>query len=87
MKFRGLQFIIATGAAILLCSYVIHTSSISVKADSALGHEKDKLLVNILMKSLDNGHYQPKDVNDEFSKGAFNLYLERLDFSKRFFIL
>ena len=86
MKFRGLQFIIATGAAILLCSYVIHTSSISVKADSALGHEKDKLLVNILMKSLDNGHYQPKDVNDEFSKGAFNLYLERLDFSKRFLL-
>ncbi|GAB5539892.1 MAG: carboxy terminal-processing peptidase [Salibacteraceae bacterium] len=86
MKFKSLQFIVATGAAILFSSYIIHTSGNYVPADGASAHSKDKLLLNVLIKSLENSHYEPKSVNDEFSEGAFGLYLERLDFSKRFLL-
>jgi carboxyl-terminal processing protease len=38
------------------------------------------------MKSLENSHFQPKQVNDEFSEDVYELYLERLDFNKRFLL-
>src|SRR5690606_25764761 len=33
-----------------------------------------------------NYHYEPKDINDKFSKELFNLYLKRWDSDKRFFL-
>ena len=46
---------------------------------------KDKLLVQLITYVLDQGHFSPKDVNDEFSEQVFNDYLEQLDPFKRYF--
>jgi carboxyl-terminal processing protease len=46
----------------------------------------ESLLSQALVDVLENYHYEPKQVNDEFSKEFFNLYLKRLDAGKRFFI-
>jgi carboxyl-terminal processing protease len=48
--------------------------------------DKDKMLVQIITYIIDRGHYDPKDINDEFSAEVYTDYLENLDYAKRFFI-
>ena len=35
--------------------------------------EKDKALVQVLRYILTEGHYQPVEIDDEFSKGVFKI--------------
>src|SRR6478752_3054413 len=48
--------------------------------------EKDKLLLELISFVVEKGHYDPKDMNDEFSKGVYKDYIEALDPSKRFLL-
>ncbi len=48
---------------------------------------KDEILSEIIKLSLKNYHYSTIEFNDEFSEKAFDLYLERLDYNKRFFLV
>lgn len=47
---------------------------------------KNEILIKALMQGLNQGHYQPEQVDDNFSKKAFSLYLERLDYNKKFLL-
>ncbi len=47
---------------------------------------KDEAIDQILMQNLKNLHYSPKEINDDFSEKVFKLYLERLDYNKKFLI-
>jgi len=47
--------------------------------------DKDKLLVQIITYVLEQGHFEPKDMNDEFSANVFQDYLNQLDPFKRYF--
>lgn len=46
--------------------------------------EKDALLVRSVLTHLEQLHYHPKTLNDDFSQKLYDLYLERMDGSKRF---
>ncbi len=46
---------------------------------------KDKLLIQLITYVLEQGHFNPQDVNDSFSQEVFNDYLEQLDPFKRYF--
>ncbi|WP_298901510.1 carboxy terminal-processing peptidase [uncultured Psychroserpens sp.] len=46
---------------------------------------KDKLLIQLITYVLENGHFDPQDLNDSFSEEVFNDYLEQLDPFKRYF--
>lgn len=46
---------------------------------------KDKLLMQIVTYVLEQGHFNPQDINDEFSKKVFHDYIEQLDPLKRYF--
>ncbi|WP_212898228.1 carboxy terminal-processing peptidase [Capnocytophaga cynodegmi] len=48
--------------------------------------EKDKLLVEIIQHILTNKHFNPIDVNDDFSKQMYKNYIEHLDSQKRYFL-
>lgn len=48
--------------------------------------EKDKLLLELISFVIEKGHYDPKAMDDTFSKGVYKDYLDALDPSKRFFI-
>ena len=48
--------------------------------------EKDKALVQVLRSILTQGHYQPTEINDEFSEGVYNGFLEVLDPTKHYFL-
>lgn len=48
--------------------------------------EKDKLLLELLTFVIERGHYDPANMDDQFSKGVYKDYIEALDPSKRFFL-
>ncbi len=54
--------------------------------NKAKGDPKDELLLDLLAFVIQKGHYQPKDMDDDFSKGVYKDYLNALDPSKRFFL-
>ena len=44
---------------------------------------RNQILLDMLMSALNQAHYSPLTINDDFSEKAFNLYLKNLDFSKK----
>jgi len=48
--------------------------------------EKDKLLLELLTFVINKGHYDPKAIDDNFSKSVYKDYLTAMDPSKRFFL-
>lgn len=48
--------------------------------------DKDKLLLEIIQYVIHKGHYNPGDVNDDFSKKVYKNYIEILDGQKRYFL-
>ncbi|GLR17539.1 carboxy terminal-processing peptidase [Portibacter lacus] len=48
--------------------------------------EKEELIMYAVTNFLDQVHYRPVDLNDEFSENAFSFYLEMLDNNKRFLL-
>ncbi|MFY7666184.1 carboxy terminal-processing peptidase [Flavobacterium sp.] len=53
---------------------------------SSNNDEKDKLLLELLAFVLQKGHYDPKNIDDNFSKSVYKEYIEALDPAKRFFL-
>lgn len=47
--------------------------------------DKDKVLISVINYMLTNGHYVPKDMDDDFSEHVFKSFIEGLDPSKRYF--
>lgn len=48
--------------------------------------EKESLILNVLLTVMEQVHFEPKALNDDFSKQAFKNYLESLDGGKRYFL-
>lgn len=48
--------------------------------------EKDKMLIELLTFIIEKGHYDPKDIDDNFSKSVYKEYINSLDPSKRLFL-
>jgi len=47
---------------------------------------KDKLLIQIITLALEQLHFEPKDLNDNFSEEVYTTYLNRIDPLKRYFL-
>jgi carboxyl-terminal processing protease len=65
--------------AIALASYTYINRPVVVS-------QKEEAIDQALMQSLSQFHYSPLVMNDDFSEKVFKLYLERLDYSKKFLI-
>ena len=48
--------------------------------------EKDKILIGLVRYALKQGHYEPHQINDDFSEKVFKDFIDQLDPYKRFFI-
>lgn len=46
--------------------------------------EKEELIVRLVVKSLNDYHYEPQEIDDEFSERVYELYMKRMDAGKRF---
>ena len=49
-------------------------------------NQKEEAIDQTLVQSLSQFHYSPLVMNDDFSEKIFKLYIERLDYSKKFLI-
>jgi carboxyl-terminal processing protease len=47
---------------------------------------KNQAIQQTIMQVIRDGHYSPKDLNDDFSKKVFDKYIEMTDFGKLFFL-
>ena len=47
--------------------------------------KKDKVLVGVIRYILKNGHYAPKEIDDEFSKAVYTKFINEMDPVKRYF--
>ncbi len=47
--------------------------------------EKEKAIVSTAINALNGLHYEPVVLDDEFSERVYNVYLDRIDGSRRFF--
>lgn len=45
--------------------------------------QKEAVLVRTLIRGLEYMHFEPKEIDDDFSEQAFNLYLEDIDGARR----
>ena len=48
--------------------------------------DKDKLLIEIISYVIERGHYDPKEINDDFSEKIFRKYIENIDGQHRFLL-
>ncbi|MHC2991260.1 carboxyl-terminal protease [Pontibacter sp. HJ8] len=65
---------------------ILLTGSFILYSKNSTPEGKNEILIKALMQGLNSAHYSPEKVDDSFSKKAFKLYLERLDFNKKFLI-
>lgn len=65
---------------------ILLTASFIFYRSNSTPEGKNEILLKVLMQGLSQGHFQPEKVDDNFSKKAFKLYLERLDYNKKFLL-
>lgn len=75
MKFRGPLFFSVLLLTVLVAAYY-------PKVDNS---QKEVVLMRTILNFMSQLHYQPLEVNDDFSERFYDLYLEQIDGFKRFF--
>ena len=70
---------------LLLFLLVGSISFANLKITNDQDPEKDKVLISVLNYMLTKGHYNQKELNDDFSEMVFNNFIADLDPSKRYF--
>lgn len=48
--------------------------------------KKDQVILNLIYSVLNQSHFSPPEINDDFSAKVYDHFLENLDYSKRFFL-
>ncbi len=76
LKSKKLLFLIPI-AAIALVSFFIEDKK---------QNDKEVAIDQIVMQSLNASHYSPQNVNDTFAEHVFKLYIQRLDYNKKFLV-
>ncbi len=73
MKFRG-------SILFSVCAVIFLVAAYWPPVNNA---EKEAVLMQTILGGLKQLHYQPQDIDDDFSAQAFDLYLDRLDSGRR----
>ena len=69
----------------LILAFVFAIASCSFTTKKFEGNDKEKVLLQLITYVLQEGHFSPKDINDEFSSNIYEEYLNRIDPFKRYF--
>ncbi|WP_047552113.1 carboxy terminal-processing peptidase [Psychroserpens sp. Hel_I_66] len=70
---------------LLLLVLLLAFASCSFTTKKFQDPNKDKLLIQLITYVLEQGHFNPQEINDGFSEAVFTDYLEQLDPFKRYF--
>ena len=74
MKTRHIKILLPIFAVVFVAFTIFQTG------------RKEKVLLEVLSRSLAVGHFETYQVNDELSKHIYEKYLEKLDYGKRYFL-
>ncbi|NNE29875.1 MAG: tail-specific protease, partial [Saprospiraceae bacterium] len=74
MKNKGVLAFVIVLAAMVVGAYL------PTNLNSA---EKESILIRTMVEGLNQLHFQPVGIDDEFSAKAFDMYIDRLDPGKR----
>ena len=69
-----------------LFTLLIAVASCSFTNKTFENDDKDKLLIDIITYVLSKGHYEPKDIDDDFSANVFEDFIDLIDPTKRYFL-
>lgn len=75
MRYRGSIVIIAILAFVFGRGFFVQPAF----------EEKESLILHGVMQFIEQVHFNPKPIDDEFSKNVFDTYLDRIDGGKRYF--
>jgi len=87
MKLKPLIFLSIIGVLVFTTSYTFentNSNNKNIKQDGNI--TKHQLLVDMVTDGLQKSHYSPSNLDDDYSKKAFEQYLKRIDFNKRLLI-
>ncbi len=65
---------------------ILLTGSFILYSKNSVPEGKNEILLKTVMQGLSQGHYSPEKVDDAFSKKVFKLYIDRLDYNKKFLL-
>lgn len=71
---------------VLFLAVFVAAASCSFTTKEFNDPDKDKLLIDLISYVLEKGHYDPKDLNDEFSQGVYDDFITAMDPLKRYFL-
>lgn len=74
MKLRGSFFLSVLAIVFLVAAYFPKTNNA----------QKEAVLMRTILRGLDQLHYQPIQINNQFSEKMYDHYLDQIDGSKRF---
>ncbi len=80
MRIKSVKILIIPVSLILVLLLVC------ARNGSSSDDQRRNLLLDLVSFALQTGHYSPVSMNDDYSSKVYNLYIERIDFNKRFFI-
>ncbi|WP_299258287.1 carboxy terminal-processing peptidase [uncultured Aquimarina sp.] len=70
---------------VLMLTIIVSAASCSFTTKVDDDPDKDRILIDLISYVLSKGHYDAKDINDDFSKNVFVDYIDALDPLKRYF--
>lgn len=71
---------------VLFLAVFVSVASCSFTTKEFNDPDKDKLLLDLISYVLQKGHYDPKDINDQFSADVYENFIKGLDPLKRYFL-
>jgi carboxyl-terminal processing protease len=71
---------------LVLSILLIAVASCSFTNRSFETDDRDKLLLDLITYVLERGHYEPKDIDDDFSVSVFEDFIDVIDPTKRYFL-
>jgi carboxyl-terminal processing protease len=88
MKLKDVDFmrLMKKNFKVLILAVFVAAASCSFTTKEFNDPDKDKLLIDLITYVLQKGHYQTKEINDEFSKNVFEDFVISLDPLKRYFL-
>ncbi|WP_273274099.1 carboxy terminal-processing peptidase [Maribacter polysiphoniae] len=72
--------------ALTVMLVAVASCSFTNKSYEFEGDDKDKLLLDLITYVLEKGHYEPKQIDDDFSVNVFEDFIDVLDPTKRYFL-
>jgi len=73
------------GTLIFSAIFVLAAFAAAVLPETAPPGDKESIIIQTMMRNLERFHYQPMDIDNDFSARAYDFYLNDIDGARLFF--